>query len=402
MPTVNGGRSGRDRGWMLIRGFLSQNVAIGCSYGAFGVSLLALQDRYSAGRGIVSLGFSFVILGMGLLGPLIARSVGRLGLRRTMMFGTVLAGSGYGVLASSSSIVAFLLAFGLLIGPGVALSGTLPVGLLAGGWYPEARGRAVGLATMPVLLSLMPMIGTALIEWLDLSGFYAVLAVLHFLLLPVLAGVHSAPPLPHTASAVPAQAQGGSGGLLTRPVFWLMVLCGGAINSVGITGVANMVALLVEQGRSPGQAAFLASLMGGASVLGAFGIGWLCDHIGGGRALAVAAAGFGVGWLVLGSAPGFPTIALPVLFIGACGAGIFPAVNVVSTRIFGLDRLGHALGLFGFFTLPMTFILPPAAGVLHDATGSYQAMIAVIVSACTIVAVCFFLLGRFEGKTAQA
>ena len=154
---------------MLVRGFLSQNVVIGCSYGTFGISMIGLQERYDAGRGVISLGFSLVILGMGLLGPLISRSVERFGFRRTMMVGAVLAGSGYALLATSSHIVAFFIAFGLLIGPGVAMAGTLPVGLLVGGWFPEWRGRAVGLATMPVLLSFLPMVGVGL-AWASIMG----------------------------------------------------------------------------------------------------------------------------------------------------------------------------------------------------------------------------------------
>ncbi|OCC25024.1 hypothetical protein MB02_06210 [Croceicoccus estronivorus] len=401
MSIVTGGQPAARRGLMLIRGFLSQNVAIGCSYGAFGVSLLALQERYSAGRGVISLGFSCVILGMGLLGPLIAASVNRFGLKWTMMTGAVLASCGYTVLALSSSTTAFLLAFAFLIGPGVALSGTLPVGLLVGGWYPEARGRAVGLATMPVLLSFMPMLGVLLIERLDLSGFYIILAALHFLMLPVLAGIHSAPPFPPAGQDGAKRGQAQSGKLLTSPVFWLMVLCGGVLNAVGITGVANMVALLIEQGRSPAEAGFLASLMGGSSVLGAFSVGWLCDRFGGGRALSFASAGFACGWLVLATMSGVFLMALSVFLIGVCGAGVFPAVNVLSTRIFGLERLAHVLGLFGLFTLPMTFILPPAAGLLHDITGSYRIMVGAIVLSCAIVAGCFFLLGRFERRAMQ-
>ena len=123
-----------------MRGLLSQNLVIGCSYGTFGISMIGLQERYGAGRGAISLGFSLVVLAMGLLGPLISRSVDRFGFRGTMMVGAALAGSGYALLAVSSQIALFFVAFGLLIGPGVAMSGTLPVGLLVGGWFPESCG----------------------------------------------------------------------------------------------------------------------------------------------------------------------------------------------------------------------------------------------------------------------
>ena len=403
MTMVNGHQPAVRRGWMLVRGFLSQNVVIGCSYGTFGISMIGLQERYDAGRGAISLGFSLVILGMGLLGPLISRSVERFGFRRTMMVGAVLAGSGYALLATSSHIVAFFIAFGLLIGPGVAMAGTLPVGLLVGGWFPEWRGRAVGLATMPVLLSFLPMVGVWLIERSDLAGFYTIVSVLHFALLPVIAGIRRAPaqaPAPSDASG-PARSAG-SDSIVTRPIFWVLVLSGGILNSVSITGVANLVSLLIEQGASPGRAAVLASLMGAASVCGSLSIGWLCDHLGGARALSMAAVGLALSWLALAGTPDFALTVVALVLIGMCGAGTFPAVTVISSRLFGLEQLGRALGLFGLFTVPLTFLLPPLAGLLHDATGGYPAVIACIVAGCSAVAVSFFLLGRIERRSALA
>ena len=379
-----------------MRGLLSQNLVIGCSYGTFGISMIGLQERYGAGRGAISLGFSLVVLAMGLLGPLISRSVDRFGFRGTMMVGAALAGSGYALLAVSSQIALFFVAFGLLIGPGVAMSGTLPVGLLVGGWFPESRGRAVGLATMPILLSLMPMLGTLVIERARLAGFYALVAVLHFALLAVIAGIRRAP-----VAATGVHADAGSGGpeagaILSRPVFWVLVLAGGLINAVSITGVANVVSLLVEQGTSPGKAAFMASVMGVAAVCGAFSIGWLCDHVGGGRALALAAAGLGASWLALVATPGFALTLAMLIVIGMCGAGTFPAMTVICSRLFGQAVLGKALALFGLFTVPLTFLLPPLAGWLHDVAGGYAAVIACIVAGCAFAAVTFFLIGLRE------
>ena len=378
-----------------MRGLLTQNLVIGCSYGTFGISMIGLQDRYETGRGMISLGFSLVILGMGLLGPLISRAVDRFGFRGTMMAGAALAGTGYAILALSSNIVAFFLAFGLFIGPGVAMAGTLPVGLMVGGWYPESRGRAVGFATMPIMLSLMPMLGTALIARADLSGFYGLIAVLHFVMLAVIMGIRRAPG--HLPAAHASAAAGDDGGsVVGRPIFWVLVLAGGILNSISITGVANIVSLLVEEGTSPGRAAFMASAMGVASVVGAFSIGWLCDLVGGARALALAALGLGVSWFSLSGHPGFGLTLVALILVGMCGAGTFPAVTVICSRLFGLDHLGKALALFGLYTVPFTFFLPPLAGWLHDRTGGYPAVIACIVAGCGAAAVIFLLIGQKE------
>ena len=380
---------------MLVRGLLAQNLVIGCSYGTFGISMIGLQDRYDTGRGMISLGFSLVIFGMGMLGPLISRAVDRFGFRGTMMTGAALAGTGYAILALSSNVVAFFLAFGLFIGPGVAMAGTLPVGLMVGGWYPEARGRAVGLATMPIMLSLMPMLGTALIARADLSGFYGLIAVLHFAMLGVIIGIRRAPGhAPIMASQTSSAHDRGS--IIRQPIFWVLVLAGGILNSISITGVANIVSLLVEEGTSPGRAAFMASAMGVASVIGAFSIGWLCDLVGGARALALASLGLGLSWFSLSGDPGFGVTLVALILIGICGAGTFPAVTVICSRLFGLAHIGKGLALFGLYTVPFTFFLPPLAGWLHDTTGGYPAVIACIVAGCGVAAIIFLLIGQKE------
>lgn len=402
MTVVSEAQPGARRGWMLVRGFLSQNVAIGCSYGTFGISMIGLQDRYATGRGAISLGFSLVILAMGLLGPLISRAVERFGFRGTMMAGTVLAGTGYALLASSSHIVAFFIAFGFLIGPGVAMAGTLPVGLLVGGWFPEWRGRAVGLATMPALLTFMPMLGVLLIEELELGGFYTIVSVLHFAMLVVTLGIRGASHGVQPAASGQREAVASSSAIAGRPIFWLLVLSGGILNSVSITGVANIVSLLIEQGTSPARAAMMASIMGASAVCGALGIGWLCDHVGGARALALASLGLAGSWFALAWEPGFALTLGALILIGVCGAGTFPAVTVISSRLFGLAQLGKALGLFGLFTVPLTFALPPLAGWLHDVSGGYPAVIACIVAGCGAVAVNFALLGQVERRSAVA
>jgi len=381
---------------MLLRAFLSQNVAIGCAFGGYGVSVPALRERFDAGSGTVSLGLALVVLAMGVLGPLVATLSVRFGLRRVMMTGTILSGMGYVALALAPSMPAALFAFALLVGPGVALFGSLPVSLLAGGWYPEARGRAVGLANMPVLVSLAPLIGLAVIQDHGMPGFYLVLAGLHVLLVPVLWGVRDAPATTPPGEDAAIDAGISPRALLTRPLFWILVLGGGALNATAIAGATHMVAVAVERGIAPAQAAVLASVMGAASVAGSLGIGILCDRLGGARALAVVAASFAIAWVVIALATAVPLLIPAMLVVGACGAGVFPAVIVLCAHAFGRQGLGVAVGLFGMCTLPLTFLLPPAAGLLRDGAGSYLPVMEFIIAGCVLVALVFAAIGRLE------
>jgi cyanate permease len=61
-----------------------------------------------------------------------------------------------------------------------------------------------------------------------------------------------------------------------------------------------------------------------------------------------------------------------------------------------LAHIGKGLALFGLYTVPFTFFLPPLAGWLHDTTGGYPAVIACIVAGCGVAAIIFLLIGQKE------
>lgn len=391
---------------MVRRAFLSQNVAIGASFGTFGVSVLALQDRYDSTRAEASMGLALAVLAMGLAGPLAAGLIGRIGLRATMLLGAALSGVGYGVLAVAPTMLVALAAFGLLIGPGIAMCGPLPASMLAGGWLAENRGRAVGIANMPLFVALLPLAALELIGRFGLSGLFLGIAALHLLLVPALWGVAD-PPLREAEPSREAFGESGAGEILSgapllRPIFWLIVLGGGLLSAVGIIGVSHMVALGVEKGLAPGFATLLLSVMGGASVVGSVLSGLFCDKLGGARTLALAGLGYGVSWATVYATNWLPAMVPAMLMIGACGAAVFPTVNVLAAHAFGAASLPRVLGYFGLFTLPLTFLLPPAAGALRDAAGNYDAMMLAMIGCCGFVAVAFFAVAQAGARRTGA
>jgi Cyanate permease len=386
---------------MLLRAFVAQNCAVGCAYGGFGVSILPLQDRFDASRASVSVGLSLVVLMTALSGPLVAILAKRFGLRSIMIAGALACCAGYALLSVAWSMTVVLAAFALLVGPGVGLSGTLPASLLASGWFPEARGRAIGLSTMPVVIAAAPMAGLALIQTFGLSGLYLAMAGLHLLTVPLLLGVREAPVAPIAVD--PGQQARGerTGGLLSSPLFWFTMVGAGLLNATGIVGSVHMVAVSVERGLPIAQAALLASLMGGASVLGAVAIGWLCDHLGGARSLAVVAGGFALGWTIIGLTGWLPAMTLAILLVGASGPGVFPCVSLLFARSFGPVAMARAVALFGMFSVPFTFFLPPAAGWLRDLAGDYRPVMGTIVCICLTVAMLFALMARREERNGR-
>lgn len=390
------------RTMMAVRAFLCQNVTIGAAFGAFGVMVLPLQEHFGVGRGMVTLALGAAVLAMGLFAPLVAGLIARIGLRPTMIAGLALSAAGYALLAYAPNFGTVLFAYAVPIGLGLTMAGPFPSSVLAGRWFQHNPGPAVGFVNMPVFLVLIPIAAVPLLRDYGLHGLFLALAALHVALLPFAWGVGEGPDGP----SVPAGTARGGGvaarALLARPVFWLLALGAGLLHAAGIIASSHLVAFGIERGLPAGQAALLASTMGIASVAGSFGAGLLCARIGGVPSLAVIALLTAAGWGTLLGATDLPLMVAMTLLIGAGGAGVFPAMNVVSAQVFGVAAVPRALALFGLVQLPLNFGLPPLAGVLHDLSGGYDAVLLVTAAVCGAVTLIYLGMARQRPEPAIA
>ncbi|MDD3797955.1 MAG: MFS transporter [Novosphingobium sp.] len=393
---------------MALRGFLCQNVSIGCAFGGFGVTVLPIKEKFGVDSGTATLGLALAVLAMGLVAPLVARMIGRLGLRRTMLCGAALSGLGYVVLAFAPNIYVVLAAYGLLIGTGVAMFGPFPSSVLASNWFQPHPGAALGFVNMPVLVAVVPMVGVALIASHGLPALYLCLAAFHLLLVPAVLGVVDAPAVTaeqhaaHTHGHEAGEVAPGAWTILKQPMFWAIIAGGGGISAAGITGVSHLVAIGMEQGLTGGQAALLLSVMGGASILGSLAVGVICNRIGAANTLALMGGALAVSWAALFATTSYPLMIAATLVIGAGGAGVFPASNMLAAEVFGPSLLARVMGLFGVCTLPLTFLLPPLAGVLRDASVNYGPVVSTLIAGCAAVTILFLVTARVVARRERA
>jgi cyanate permease len=382
---------------MAIRGFFCQNVASGCAFGGFGVTVVPLQQKFGTSLGMATLGLALTVLVIGLVSPFVATLLGRFGLRRTMTAGAVFSGLGYILLAFAPNMATVLFAYAVPIGVGLTMFGPFPSSVLASSWFRDNPGPALGFVNMPVFLALIPLIGQMVIRDHGLMPFYLILAALHLLLLPLSLGIAEAPVEAVDASSAgdAASSHGMTAGeVLRQPIFWVIVAGGGALNAAAISGIAHLFSFGLERNIPPEQAAMLLSLLGGASILGSLLIGLLCGRLGATRTLALLGIGFSLSWLVLLITSELALMSAAAMVIGASGAGTFPAISMLSGRSFGQASMARVIGLFSLLTSPLTVCLPPLAGVLHDATGSYNAVAMTIIGGGAAVAILFLLTTR--------
>lgn len=376
---------------MLVRAFLAQNVATGSAFGGFAVSILAIQDRFDTTRGMAAMVLALTVLAMSGLGPLVAGLISRIGLRSTMMLGLALSVTGYVLLALVQSIEATLVICTLAIGPGASLLGGLPPSILAGNWHPHARGRAVGIAYIPLFVTVIPLLGLMIMQRFGLPALFLALAGLHICLLPVLLGVSEPPECaqPEHVAVNPASRPA----ILSQPLFWAILVGEGVLQASTITGSAHIVAIATEYGVAASSAALLLSIKGLASIFGSILAGLACDKFGASRTLSVAGAGLTASWVVISMSGWFPALALAMIIMGISGAAIFPLVTVLVAQLFGVAAFPRVVGFLGAFTLPFTFGAP-VAGWLRDTMNNYNLAMLLLMTVSCGAAIIFAWIGR--------
>lgn len=390
-------------GWRMVAiAAVTQNVAVGLTFGSFGTLVLAIEQRFATTRTLSALGISLVILIYSLSAPLLSPLIARTSIRRVLTTGSLLGAAGYCLLPLAGSIGQFLAIFALLISPGFLLLGVLPSNILASNWFVRHQGRALGFVTMPVFVMLVPMISAWALHHYGLNAVLVGVGIAHLLVLPLMPFVIDRPeqigqrPLGHEdviarAETAPVQAWKA---LLAHPALWLVTVAVGIAVGGGVLKAAHMVPLVMGQGWSLEEASFLFAVSGGTGVLGAMAFGWLADRFGPGRALAANCIVQGIVWFIFLQPAPYWLLVVDAVIVGACGGGIAAAQGVLLTRVFGPRNFPQVMGLVTMFTVPFTFGAAPLASALFDATGSYWTPIALQIGGFALAAIIFLLMER--------
>jgi len=395
---------------MVAIAAVTQNVAVGLTFGSFGTLVLAIEERFATSRTLSALGISLVLLVYSLSAPLLGPLIARTSIRRVLTTGALLSAAGYCLLPWAGSIGQFLAIFTLFISPGFLMLGVIPSNILASNWFIHRQGRALGFVTMPVFVMLVPMISAWGLHHYGLSAVLFGIGLAHLMVLPLMPFVVDRPeqigqrPLGYeaqgSAHAIPeAQAALPWKTLLARPLLWLVAVAIGIAVGGGVLKAAHMVPLVIGQGWSLEEASFLFALSGGTGIIGAMGFGWLADKFGPGHALAANCIVQALVWFIFLQPAPYWLLVVDAVIVGACGGGLAAAQGVLLMRLFGARNFARAMGLVTMFTVPFTFGAAPLASALFDATGSYWTPVAIQIAGFALAAAIFLLMERRRPPT---
>ena len=369
----------------------------------FSVFVKPLAAEFGWSREAISSGFAIAAVTLGVVSPLLGRWIDRFGPRRIILVCMTVYGCAIASLSLLHSGLAqfYVTCFMLgLVGNGAA---HLAYSRSISTWFQRRLGMALAFVMAGAGLGsmILPVFAQSVISYSGWRAAYASLGGLALLLgLPLswryirergVVGRESAP-VPHSGMSW----QEG----LRSPAFWIITAIL-FVSSISMNGaVTHLSALLTDRGLTAGSAALCASVLGGSSLLGRIGVGWLLDRFFGPRVALAINVITALGIFLLARANSFPAGCLAAALIGIGAGGEAAITPYLLTRYFGLRAFSTLYGLTWTFYAAAGAIGPVILGRAFDATGSYSSLLALLAAALGIAAATNLLLPRYSDSFA--
>jgi MFS family permease len=385
--------------------FLTHNLMIGTVFGSYGVLITAVEAKLHLTRDVSSLGIPLIMLAIALGAPVVGSLLSRFSLRLLMMVGALLVVAGFGLLSISSSVAVFLVAYGLLLGPAMALNSTFIPATLVTRWFSAQRGRALGVVNMPLLAAAMPPVLAWVITHHGLNATYALMGAMGALLFIISLFVIDHPPASgepagQAAAAATAPEDGtlSNGQIMRSGAFWGIVAGFAALAMSASVMSAHLVPLATGWGVEPTTAAALLSFSSIGGMAGSPAWGWVAERLGGARVLGLLCL-FGAGlWLILLAAPAYPVLAATVAMLGFTGGAMVPVSSLALSQVFGRASFARAYGLCNLINLPALVLGVPIAAHIYVTTGAYTDALILMAALSAVGMVCALLSSRSGGR----
>ena len=369
----------------------------------FAVFVKPLGAEFGWSREAIARGFGLAAVTLGLVSPLLGRWIDRFGPRRIILPSMTIFGCAIASLALLRSelwqfyVTCFVIG---LVGNGAA---HLAYSRSISTWFQQRLGTALAFVMVGAGLGAMilPVLAQTIISRSGWRAAYFSLGCLALLLgLPLswryvrergLALQESAP-VAHSGMTWQAG--------LRSFAFWIIVAVL-FVSSISMNGaITHLSALLTDRGITPRDAALCASTLGGSSLLGRVGVGWLLDRFFGARVAFVVSLITAAGIFLLARANSFPAGCLAAALIGVGAGGEAAITPYLLTRYFGLRAFSTLYGVTWTFYAAAGAVGPVILGRAFDSTGSYTSLLVVLAVALALAAAMNLLLPRYSKSIA--
>ena len=392
-------------GWRVV---LSACLGVMAGFGSlfvytFSVFVKPLAAEFGWNREAISGGFAIAAVTLGLVSPLLGRWIDRFGPRRIILVCMTVYGCAIASLSLLHSglwqfyVTCFVLG---VVGNGAA---HLAYSRSISTWFHRRLGIALACVMVGAGLGAMilPLFAQSIITRFGWRAAYGSLGALALLLgLPLSwRYIRERPTAGLESAAVVHSGETWQRGLHSF-AFWIItgILF---VSSISMNGaITHLSALLTDRGLTAGNAALCASVLGGSSLLGRVGVGWLLDrffapHV----ALAINLI-TALGIFLLARAGNVPAGCLATALIGIGAGGEAAVTPYLLTRYFGLRAFSTLYGVTWTFYAAAGAIGPVILGRAFDATGSYASLLVLLAAALAVAAASNLFLPRYSDSFA--
>lgn len=404
--------------WVTLgTSFLTTALMFGIWF-SFAVFLVAVLEDFGWSRAGAAMAFSAGNLVQAALSPLIGVLTDRWGPRVIIVAGCLITALGLAACSQVHALWHLTVAFGIVVGTGVALAGPVSHSALLAAWFINRRGTIIGFAFAGMGLGvkvLGPLAQYAILSvgWRSTFLLLALLTVVYCVAIaltlrntPQAVGLQpyqdrlqpaAGSPRGTPATGVPRRQDWTIAQALRTTEFWALFAVQIFI-PLGIFPISvHQVAYLTDFGFSKVFAAAILGHMGLMSSCGRVIFGALSDRLGrfGGVLISVLCSQIGILVLLFiqGAAVIWPLYLYALFFgigygargpiVSATAADLFAGKNFAT--IFGLITIGHGIG---------GALGPWAGGAVYDRFGAYQPAFVGSFFALFGAVICFWIATR--------
>jgi MFS transporter, OFA family, oxalate/formate antiporter len=379
-------------GWWIVGAlFIIAAYTAGIAFFCFTAILDPIAGEFGWSYAQISFAASLRGIESGILSPLIGWLIDRMGPRKLLVLGILLAGIGLFLLSRVNSLAAFYGTF-FLISIGLSASTNVMTMTVVGYWFKRrvsvatgivVSGTACGGLLVPLVTQMIDTYGWRMAMVLVSIGAIVILLPLSFIVrhkpeqfgyLPDGDSLVEQPSEKDRLIEQDPDADIDVKQVVKGRIFWHIGIASACHLLVVNAMITHVMPYLNTAGIARSLSSMVASMIPIVSILGRLSFGWFGDRFDKRRTMATGFALLCVSMLLF-NAVASTGFWLLVPFIILCGFGYggpIPLLAGIIREYFGRKRLGTILGFIMGITLIGSIVGPPMAGWIFDIFGSYR------------------------------
>jgi len=403
-------------GWKLMIAFWAIMI-LNFAFPTFGTSVVNtyMAKAMHLSRKELGLAYSVFSLIAGLSAPLVAKSIYKFGIRLTLVVGALLASCGAFMMALFvHTVLQAIVVFGIVVGAGVGMAGSVGTQVGAARWFHKKRARAMsllltssgigGFIAVPSLNEIIARLGgNWRAAWWCMAAMSLAAALIAAFFVKDSPAQMGQFPDGETAADVAASSAAPVveasvfkttedwtlGEALRTPTVWLLIATYLGFFMGFFIYIAHGVSHLEGLGYTPGAAAKSISVLMISSMIGQFAVGTLGDRIESRFISAVAVCLYGAGTLLAIHAVEPVAMYSYAILMGTGFSAAFTCFQTILGNYYGTKVYPALLGV----TMPIGTIFgavgPVAAGYIYDRYHTYSYAFEGVAAICFASAVLY-------------